>query len=332
MHLRFVAISTLAVLAAQQLICNTSTSQSASAQTSVNSSREIATPHKSNSAFKTRISQTQTAGDSRYNSNNQAQTNVVFATGTETATQITHTAEGAAILLPVNQPQTSSPAPQLASQSANSRQQSVPVEQQVRRVPVNSQPPAATSANQTTTKAGRINTRLDSLRDNVQTYRSNNGAELPPLSAPDTYLPNSPVQGYIWPAQGQLSSGYGWRWGRMHNGIDIAGPIGTRIVAAAAGVVTYAAWDEGGYGNLVEIQHPDGSITRYAHNDRIWVRAGQRVQQGQQISEMGSTGYSTGPHLHFELRVAGQGAVDPMAYLGNSHAYNSSQTRSNQAW
>ena len=330
MHLRFVAISTLAVLAAQQLICNTSTSQSAAAQTPVDSSSQVATPHKSNSAFKTRITQTRTAADSRYNSINQAQPTVMFATGTETATQITHTAEGAAILLPVTQPQTSSPAPQLASQSANSRQQRLPVER-VRPAPVNSQPPAA-SANKATTKAGRINTRLDSLRDNIQTYRSNNGAELPPLSAPDTYLPNSPVQGYIWPAQGELSSGYGWRWGRMHNGIDIAGPIGTPILAAAAGVVTYAAWDEGGYGNLVEIQHPDGSITRYAHNDRIWVRAGQRVQQGQQISEMGSTGYSTGPHLHFELRVAGQGAVDPMAYLGNSHAYNSSQTRSNQAW
>ncbi|MBD2044002.1 M23 family metallopeptidase [Microcoleus sp. FACHB-672] len=330
MHLRLVAISTLAVLAAQQLICNTSTSQSAAAQTSVDSSSEVATPHKSNSAFKTRITQTQTAADSRYDSINQAEPTVVFAIGTETATQITHTAEGAAILLPVTEPQTSSPAPQLASQSANSRQQRVPAAR-VRRVPINSQPPAA-SANQAKTKAGRINSRLDSLRDNVQTYRSNNGAELPPLSAPDTYLPNSPVQGYIWPAQGQLSSGYGWRWGRMHNGIDIAGPIGTPILAAATGVVTYAAWDEGGYGNLVEIQHPDGSITRYAHNDRIWVRAGQRVQQGQQISEMGSTGYSTGPHLHFELRVAGQGAVDPMAYLGNSHAYNSSQTRSNRAW
>lgn len=324
MHLRFVAISTIAVLAAQHIIYSTSTSQSAAAQTQAGSNSEVVTPHKSNSAFKTRITQTQTATDSRYQSINQAQPPVVFATGTENATQITHTEEGAAILLPATEAQTSSSASQLASESRGQVQR-------VRSAPINSQPPAA-QANKAGTKAGRINARLDSLRENIHTYRTNNGAELPPLSTPDTYLPNSPVQGYIWPARGELSSGYGWRWGRMHNGIDIAGPIGTPILAAAAGVVTYAAWDEGGYGNLVEIQHPDGSITRYAHNDRILVRAGQRVQQGQQISEMGSTGYSTGPHLHFELRPAGQGAVDPMAYLGGSRGYNSTQTRSSQAW
>lgn len=141
--------------------------------------------------------------------------------------------------------------------------------------------------------------------------------ELPPLPGADTYLPSgSPrFNGYMWPAQGVLTSGYGPRWGRMHKGIDIAGPIGTPIVAAGPGVVTYAGWNDGGYGNLVEIQHPDGSLTLYAHNNRLVVQEGQTVDQGQQIAEMGSTGYSTGPHLHFEFYPAGQGAVNPLAYL-----------------
>ncbi len=141
--------------------------------------------------------------------------------------------------------------------------------------------------------------------------------ELPPLKAPDTYLPNSQPRfnGFIWPAQGVLSSGYGWRWGRMHKGIDIAGPTGTPIYAAATGVVLSAGWNSGGYGNLVEIEHPDGSITLYAHNHRIMVEEGQQVEQGQQVAEMGSTGFSTGPHLHFEIHTSGQGAVNPMALL-----------------
>jgi murein DD-endopeptidase MepM/ murein hydrolase activator NlpD len=141
--------------------------------------------------------------------------------------------------------------------------------------------------------------------------------ELPPLLGPDAYLPGGNMQfkGYIWPSQGILTSGYGWRWGRMHRGIDIAGPIGTPIVAAAPGVVSFAGWNSGGYGNLVEIEHPDGSLTLYAHNNRILVNKGQKVTQGQQISEMGSTGRSTGPHLHFEIHPSGSGAVNPMALL-----------------
>ncbi|MDQ2097970.1 MAG: peptidoglycan DD-metalloendopeptidase family protein [Tychonema bourrellyi B0820] len=143
--------------------------------------------------------------------------------------------------------------------------------------------------------------------------------ELPPLSGADTYLPKGSRQqsanGFIWPAKGVFTSGYGWRWGRMHKGIDVAGPIGTPIVAAADGVVTYAQWNDGGYGHLVEITHPDGTETVYAHNSRILVQKGQRVAQGEQISEMGSTGFSTGPHLHFEIHPAGSGAVNPMAFL-----------------
>ncbi|HEY9599625.1 MAG TPA: peptidoglycan DD-metalloendopeptidase family protein [Cyanophyceae cyanobacterium] len=143
--------------------------------------------------------------------------------------------------------------------------------------------------------------------------------ELPSLSPADQYLPNSPTQfnGYIWPTKGVITSGYGMRWGRMHKGIDIAAPIGTPVVAAAPGVVVSAGWNNGGYGNLVELQHPDGSLTLYAHNNRILVRRGQEVAQGQQISEMGTTGRSTGPHLHFEVHPDGRGAVNPIAYLPN---------------
>lgn len=141
--------------------------------------------------------------------------------------------------------------------------------------------------------------------------------ELPPLGSGEVYLPSSSGKfaGYIWPAKGLMTSPYGPRWGRMHRGIDVAAPTGTPIVAAAPGVVITAGWNSGGYGNLVEVQHPDGSITLYGHNDRILVKEGQQVAQGQQIAEMGSTGYSTGPHCHFEIHMPGKGTVNPMAYL-----------------
>ncbi|MFM7449491.1 MAG: peptidoglycan DD-metalloendopeptidase family protein [Leptolyngbyaceae cyanobacterium] len=145
---------------------------------------------------------------------------------------------------------------------------------------------------------------------------------LPSIGPGENYLPRTPDQstGYIWPAKGVFTSGYGWRWGRMHRGIDIAGPIGTPIVAAASGVVITAGWNSGGYGNMIDIRHADGTITRYAHNNRLLVRSGQTVEQGQQIAEMGSTGFSTGPHSHFEIHLPGQGAVNPMAYLSRSEA------------
>ena len=142
--------------------------------------------------------------------------------------------------------------------------------------------------------------------------------DLPPLGSANDYLPGSAAfEGYIWPAKGVLTSGYGWRWGRMHKGVDIAAPVGTPIVAAAPGVVVTSGWNSGGYGNLVVIQHPDGSRTLYAHNSRLLVRKGQEVEQGQQIAAMGSTGFSTGPHLHFEVHPSGKGATNPMAFLPN---------------
>ncbi|MGB0561373.1 MAG: peptidoglycan DD-metalloendopeptidase family protein [Spirulinaceae cyanobacterium] len=144
--------------------------------------------------------------------------------------------------------------------------------------------------------------------------------QIPPLLEQEQYLPEDAqtFNGYIWPARGTLTSGYGPRWGRMHRGIDIAAPTGTPIHAAAPGVVISAGWNSGGFGNLVEIRHPDGSKTLYAHNSRILVRKGDRVTQGQQIALMGSTGFSTGPHLHFEIHPAGRGAVNPTAFLPRS--------------
>lgn len=144
--------------------------------------------------------------------------------------------------------------------------------------------------------------------------------DLPPLAPGDSYLPkpfdtSAPFKGYIWPTKGVLTSGYGWRWGRMHRGVDIAAPMGTPVFAAGTGVVIKAGWSSGGYGKLVELRHPNGTLTRYAHNKRILVQAGQQVQQGQQISEMGSTGFSTGPHCHFEVHPQGKGAVNPIAFL-----------------
>ncbi len=151
--------------------------------------------------------------------------------------------------------------------------------------------------------------------------RSGISPQLPQLTA-SAYLPD--VQdyglstGFIWPADGVISSGFGWRWGRLHAGLDIAAPIGTPILAAATGVVDYAGWSDGGYGNMIDIRHPDGTITRYGHLNEIYVKEGQSVGQGQSIAAMGSTGFSTGPHLHFEIRPNGGNAIDPMAFLASA--------------
>ena len=141
------------------------------------------------------------------------------------------------------------------------------------------------------------------------------------VSWPDTpdYAPTSPGSSadkrWLWPARGVFTSGYGWRWGRMHKGIDIANSTGTPIIAAQHGRVTFAGWSDGGYGYLVEISHEDGSRSLYAHQSRILVQEGEEVRQGQQIGLMGSTGRSTGPHLHFEIHSPGYGAINPMERL-----------------
>jgi murein DD-endopeptidase MepM/ murein hydrolase activator NlpD len=117
----------------------------------------------------------------------------------------------------------------------------------------------------------------------------------------------------IWPANGSISSGFGWRWGRLHAGIDMPLPEGTGLRAAASGTVAIAGW-VGGYGNYTCIQHGGSLSTCYGHQSSISVSVGQSVSQGQVIGYSGNTGHSTGPHVHFEVRVNGS-PVDPLGYL-----------------
>ena len=114
----------------------------------------------------------------------------------------------------------------------------------------------------------------------------------------------------LWPASGEVSSPYGLRWGGsdFHPGIDIADDFGTPIVAAAG-------WNSGGYGNMVDIDHGNGIMTRYGHAEAVAVSAGDTVKKGQLIAYMGSTGFSTGPHVHYEVHVNGE-VVNPILYLG----------------
>jgi murein DD-endopeptidase MepM/ murein hydrolase activator NlpD len=120
------------------------------------------------------------------------------------------------------------------------------------------------------------------------------------------------ASGFVWPVGGPVVSGFGWRWGRMHEGVDIAAGYGTPIAAAASGTVIYAGW-MGGYGNLIIIDHGGGIATAYAHQSSFAVGGGP-VSQGQTIGYVGCTGHCYGPHLHFEVRVNGS-AVDPLGYL-----------------
>lgn len=123
----------------------------------------------------------------------------------------------------------------------------------------------------------------------------------------------------IWPVNGTISSNYGFRispggiGSTYHEGIDIAADYGEPVIATAAGTVITAGWVSG-YGNLVEIRHVDGITTRYGHNSALLVSEGQKVEQGTVISLVGSTGNSTGPHCHYEVRINGD-AVDPLYFL-----------------
>lgn len=183
-------------------------------------------------------------------------------------------------------------------------------------------PSRAPSATKVATPSVRVNS-SDSL--GMMRGRTVSPQVIPPLAAVDQYLPrpideltpppSTSTLAYTWPAKGALTSGFGMRWGRPHKGIDIANSTGTPVVASAEGTIEKAGWNKGGYGNLVEIRHPDGSTTRYAHNSKILVQPGQQVNQGETIALMGSTGHSTGPHTHFEIHPSGKGAVNPIAML-----------------
>ena len=119
---------------------------------------------------------------------------------------------------------------------------------------------------------------------------------------------------FIQPANGRLSSNFGRRWGRQHQGIDIAASYGSDVVAADGGTVVYAGYNSSGYGNLVKIDHGNGYVTYYGHNSKLCVSVGDKVYQGQVIAKIGSTGRSTGNHCHFEIRINGT-PVNPISYL-----------------
>ena len=123
----------------------------------------------------------------------------------------------------------------------------------------------------------------------------------------------------IWPTKGNISSPFGLRTDpisgqmKIHEGVDIASEYGSPVYATASGTVTQASYVEG-YGNLVEIQHAENIVTRYGHNSIILVNAGQKVEKGNIIALIGNTGYSTGPHCHYEVRIGGT-AVNPIPFM-----------------
>lgn len=128
----------------------------------------------------------------------------------------------------------------------------------------------------------------------------------------------TPTGNFMWPVPytTNITSGYGWRWGSLHTGIDIAAAncYGQSIVASDGGIVEWAGYDDSGYGNYVIIDHGNGYKTLYGHCSELYVSAGQSVAQGASIAAIGSTGYSTGPHLHFEVRQNGE-RLDPSLFV-----------------
>jgi murein DD-endopeptidase MepM/ murein hydrolase activator NlpD len=185
------------------------------------------------------------------------------------------------------------------------------------------QPPTPTSAAALGRQLDEIQARLAQQTDNLKLL----DVALTRRSADQARLPSAmPIKNYPY-----LSSSYGWRrhplTGRytMHEGLDFAAPRGTPILAASGGVVLAADYRDG-YGNTVEIDHGDGLITRYAHASALLVQPGQLVERGQQIARVGTSGRSTGPHLHFEVRLADQ-PLDPRRFLGRKQTIKSAQAK-----
>ena len=143
-------------------------------------------------------------------------------------------------------------------------------------------------------------------------------AYTPAKSAPltDSYVaPKARKTKFDWPVKGTIISGYGnLGSGRKNDGINIKAALGTNVKAADSGTIAYAGNELKGFGNLILIKHSDGWITAYAHNDRLFVKKGQKVSRGEKIATVGSTGSVTTPQLHFEVR-SGKKAVNPRPYL-----------------
>lgn len=154
---------------------------------------------------------------------------------------------------------------------------------------------------------------LEKLRDHIREQQAKEEAERASMGVKAGVSASMPSG---WPSQGDISSPYGLRWNGsdFHPGVDIANNVGTPIRATADGRVTAAGWNAGGYGNMVDIDHGNGIVTRYGHASQVLVSVGQTVKRGQIIAYMGNTGFSTGPHLHYEVRVNGN-PVNPASYM-----------------
>ncbi|GAC1309826.1 MAG: peptidoglycan DD-metalloendopeptidase family protein [Vulcanimicrobiaceae bacterium] len=160
--------------------------------------------------------------------------------------------------------------------------------------------------------------RVEAARRAAEAEARRRAAQLAGQQLPPAAVDGGP-EGFAWPASGPITDPFGMRmhpvshqW-RMHNGLDIGAPMGATITASAPGRVIFAGW-EGGYGNTIIVDHGGATSTLYGHCSQLFVSDGQEVQRGQAIGAVGSTGISTGPHLHFEIRINGV-AVDPSSRL-----------------
>lgn len=161
---------------------------------------------------------------------------------------------------------------------------------------------------------------LESLKSELEQEEAELESEIEKLASQSAVADGAVISSGSWPVPGySVNSPYGPRMHpvlkvpKIHTGIDIAAPTGTPAVAIDNGKVIFAG-DQSGYGRTVMIQHDDGKVTLYAHNSQLLVSVGDRVQKGQVVTKIGSTGMSTGPHLHFEVRINGK-HTNPMAYI-----------------
>lgn len=174
--------------------------------------------------------------------------------------------------------------------------------QQLRRVRARAAGAAQDEVEELAAVEDDLNDDYDRIAELIETGVATSAAAAAPSTA-----------GYGWPMCSRINSPYGYRWGRLHKGLDLDGNIGDPIGAAKRGTVVHAG-AQGAYGNLVLIDHGDGVVTAYGHQSQVLVTAGQSVERGELIGLVGNTGRSTGPHLHFETRVNGN-AVNPVQYL-----------------
>lgn len=154
----------------------------------------------------------------------------------------------------------------------------------------------------------RASTKTTSRSESSRTPKKNTTTKTSTKNTKSNYKSGAPMASYVY-----ISSPYGYRWGRMHTGIDFAAHKGTHVYAWKSGTVTQASYN-GSYGNFISIKHDDGTVSRYAHLSGYNCKKGDKVEKGQTIGYVGSTGHSTGAHLHFEIKVNGK-FVNPANYI-----------------